>query len=39
MRRATYLVLAAMLVLTAPAWAQYSDPLLGPHVMPRTTAR
>jgi hypothetical protein len=31
MRKATYLLLAAMLVLSAPAWAQWSDPLLGPH--------
>lgn len=26
-----FMVLVAMLALTASAWAQYSDPLLGPH--------
>src|SRR3990172_1039468 len=32
MKRAMFMVLAAMLVLTATAWAQtYQDPLLGPH--------
>ena len=31
MKRAMFMVLVAMLALTASAWAQYSDPLLGPH--------
>lgn len=26
-----FVLLVAVLVLSAPAWAQYSDPLLGPH--------
>jgi cytochrome c2 len=30
-RKATYFVLLAVLIFTAPALAQYSDPLLGPH--------
>ncbi|MCL4524797.1 MAG: hypothetical protein M1453_04450 [Acidobacteria bacterium] len=31
MKRAVIIMLVAMLSLTASAWAQYSDPLLGPH--------
>ncbi len=31
MKKAIFIVLLATLALTAPAWAQYSDPLLGPH--------
>jgi len=31
MKRAVIIMLVAMLTLSAAAWAQYSDPLLGPH--------
>jgi hypothetical protein len=31
MKRAVIIMLVAMLSLSAAAWAQYSDPLLGPH--------
>jgi hypothetical protein len=31
MKKLFFLVLVAVLVFSAPAWAQYSDPLLGPH--------